>query len=57
MMGFAWLLVKLNYIQIIQQCLHRIPLKSKKREKQWFPSDRRAAHRRKKIMRNDKRRL
>lgn len=23
-MGFAWLLVKLIYIQIIQQCLHRI---------------------------------
>ena len=23
-MGFAWLLVKLNYIQVIQQCLHRI---------------------------------
>lgn len=25
-MRFAWLLVKLNYIQIIQQCLHRILL-------------------------------
>lgn len=33
MMGFAWLLVKFNYIQIIQQCLHRIPLKSKKEGK------------------------
>lgn len=43
MMGFAWLLVKLNYIQIIQQCLHRILWKSKKREKQWFPSGRGAA--------------
>lgn len=33
MMGFAWLLVKLNYIQIIQQCLHRIFWKSKKEGK------------------------